>query len=224
MSVAAPPEPPRPDELEALIREARARQRKRRLLGVALAAAVFGAVLAAGAILPADHPGGRADHSRRNGFPAVPRCASGQLRVGQPRVDGAYTAHVVDNLTFTNVSSRSCALRGWPALEVVLPGGRIVAARVGHVRNATSRKSVPTRTVVLHPGGAASFHAIEADGTGLDGTCPMPLPSARAFVIPPGSGVPAQEPITVPYCHAPRRPLAYLSPVIAGRLDRYSFR
>jgi hypothetical protein len=29
MSVVAPPEPPRPDELEALIREARARQRRR---------------------------------------------------------------------------------------------------------------------------------------------------------------------------------------------------
>jgi hypothetical protein len=40
MSVVAPPEPPRPDELELLIREARARRRKR-WLGGTVAVAVF---------------------------------------------------------------------------------------------------------------------------------------------------------------------------------------
>jgi hypothetical protein len=41
MSVVAPPKPPRRDELEALIREARARQR-RRWVGIAIAVAVLG--------------------------------------------------------------------------------------------------------------------------------------------------------------------------------------
>lgn len=41
----APPRPPHPDELEALIREARARQRRRRLGAAALIAALAGAAL-----------------------------------------------------------------------------------------------------------------------------------------------------------------------------------
>jgi hypothetical protein len=218
MSVVAPPPH---DELEALIREARARQRKRWLVGVVLIAAVAGAMLAAFAIFPAVHPGALDGHGRVDGIAALPRCTAEQLRLGKPGFDGAYTAHVVDNLTFTNVSPRSCVLRGWPAFEVVLPGGRNVAARTGHVRNATSSRAVPTRVVLLRPGGAASFHAIEADGTGLEEMCPAPLPSVKALVIPPGSTTPVPRSVAVPYCHAPRRPLVYVSPVVAGQLNRY---
>jgi hypothetical protein len=45
VSVVAPPELPRPDELEALIREARARQRRRWVGAAALVAVLAGAVL-----------------------------------------------------------------------------------------------------------------------------------------------------------------------------------
>jgi hypothetical protein len=221
MSVVAPPPH---DELELLIREARARQRKRWLVGVALTAVVAGGALAAAAVFAPDRPGPRQDRGRPNGIAAVPRCAPGQLRLGRPRFGGAYTAHVVENLTFTNVSGQSCALRGWPTFEVVLSGGRTAAARVGHVRNATSRRAVTTRTVVLRTGAAASFHAIEADGTGLDDICPIPLPRARILVTPPGSNAPAHGSASMPYCHDPRRLLVDLSPVVAGPLDRYSFR
>jgi Domain of unknown function (DUF4232) len=223
MSVLSPPEP-REDERELLIREARARQRRRWFLALGLAAACAGAALAAFAISPAGRSGAREDHDGPSRVAAAPRCRTGQLRLGRPRFDGAYTAHVVDNLTFTNVSPRSCALRGWPALEVVSPDGRRVRARVGHVRNATSSRVVGVRAIVLRPGGAASFHAIEDDGTGLEDICPRPLPSARAVVIPPGSDVPAHRSVAMPYCHEPRRLLVLLSPVVAGRLDRYIFR
>ena len=220
MSVLSPPEP-RQDELELLIREARARQRRRWFLGLGLAAAVAGAALAAFAISSAGRSGAREDHGGPSRIAAAPRCDTGQLRLGRPRFDGAYTAHVVENLTFTNVSARSCALRGWPALQVVLPDGRRVVARVGHVRNATSSRVVPTRAVVLRPGGAASFHAIESDGTGLEDICPVPLPSERVLVTPPGSSTPARRSVEMPYCHARRRPVVYLSPVVPGRLNRY---
>jgi hypothetical protein len=223
MSVLSPPEP-RQDGLELMIREARARQRRRWFLGLGLAAAVAGAALAAFAISTEGRSGAREDQAGPSRIAAAPRCSSGQLRLGRPRFDGAYTAHVVENLTLTNVSPRSCALRGWPALEVVMPSGRRVLARAGRVRNSTSSRVVRARAVVLRPGGAASFHAIEDDGTGLEDVCPRPLPSASAVVIPPGSNVPAHRSVAVPYCHAPRRLLVLLSPVVAGHLDRYTLR
>jgi len=52
MSVVSPPEPPRPDELEALIREARARQRRRRLISAAAVAVIAAASLSAWAAVP----------------------------------------------------------------------------------------------------------------------------------------------------------------------------
>jgi len=52
MSVVSPPEPPRPDGLEALIREARARQRRRRLISAAAVAVIAAASLSAWAAVP----------------------------------------------------------------------------------------------------------------------------------------------------------------------------
>lgn len=79
MSLVAPP--PR-DELGLLIREARARQRRRRLVGVAALALVAGsgiglyAVLGGGATKPKHGTGG----SRL--LASAPRCRSDQLRSG----------------------------------------------------------------------------------------------------------------------------------------------
>lgn len=60
MSVVAPPKPSRPDELEALIREARARQRRRRLIAAAGVAAAAAATLSVWAALPGLGSGGYA--------------------------------------------------------------------------------------------------------------------------------------------------------------------
>lgn len=66
MSVVAPPEPPRPDELEALIREARARQRRRRLTVGVLVAVAAAAGLSLQSIFSGTAPAPRspADSSR----------------------------------------------------------------------------------------------------------------------------------------------------------------
>lgn len=225
MSVVSPPEQPRPDELELLIPEARARQRRRRLGAAALLALAAGTALAVYAIVPAGHRAARTDHGAPAALASPPRCLPAQLRAGKPSFDGAYTAHVVENLALTNVSAGSCALRGRPAFEVVLPGGRRVVARVGHVRNTRPRGDlrVPPRDLVLRPGGAASFHVIADDGTGLDGICPLPLPTARVLVVPPGASSPARGAVKMPYCHDPRRLLVMLSPLVSGRFDPYSF-
>lgn len=221
MSVVAPP--PK-DELELLIREARARQRKRWIGRAGLLALAAGLALAVSALVPAGHGRPQAGGSRRSAADA-PRCTGGQLRVGKVRFDRAYTAHAVGNVAFTNVSARACSLNGRPSFEVILPRAGRVVARVGHVRNAPPPHDVGVspREIVLRPGGAASFHVITNDGTGLDGICPLPVPTVRALVVPPGASTPARGATRMPYCHDPRRLLALLSPVVAGPLDRYSF-
>ncbi len=215
--------PPEQDELEALIREARSRQRKRWFLAVALTA-IAAVVVLSGAAVFSGQSGARERQGRPNGISPVPRCTAEQLRLDQPRFDGAGTGHVMESMSFTNTSSRSCTLRGWPVFDVVLSNGRRVAAHVGHIRNATSRHILPVRAVLLSPGGAASFHAYQDDGTGLEQACGFPLPTARAFAIPPGSTTSARGAVAMPYCRNPLRLLAYLSPVVAGRFDSYLFR
>ena len=73
MSVVAPPEPARPDELEALIREARARQRRRRTITAAAVAVAAAASLSVWAALPGlgsggSAPGGSADMGTSRGI------------------------------------------------------------------------------------------------------------------------------------------------------------
>jgi len=63
--IAAPPEPPLPDELEALIREARTRQRRRWMIGTSSVVVLAGAVLATSAIVS----GGKPSVSRGTGRP-----------------------------------------------------------------------------------------------------------------------------------------------------------
>jgi hypothetical protein len=82
MSVVAPPEPPRTDELELLIREARARQRKR--WGIAgLVALLAGGTAAAFAIA-----GGRSTHASppSRGTPAGKGTEKCGIRVAGPQI------------------------------------------------------------------------------------------------------------------------------------------
>jgi hypothetical protein len=86
MSVVAPPEPPRPDELEALIREARMRQLKRRLGAAAVVTLVAGIAIAAYSI--AAGAGQDASNPGRGAAVAHGRNECG-VRVAGPRVLGS---------------------------------------------------------------------------------------------------------------------------------------
>lgn len=83
MTVVAPPEPPHRDELEALIREARTRQLKRRLGAAALVAVLAGGAIAAYSII-----GGESSNASRSGRPgaAVSTTRACGIRVVGPRV------------------------------------------------------------------------------------------------------------------------------------------
>jgi photosystem II stability/assembly factor-like uncharacterized protein len=82
MSVVAPPEPTRPDELEALIREARARQWRRRALFAAAIAVVAGVGLSVWAAIP----GGGTGVSDGGGRPAAAASSIRQIEAAGRRI------------------------------------------------------------------------------------------------------------------------------------------
>src|SRR5262249_22750368 len=144
----APPGPPSHDEHEALIKEARARQLRRRLLGaagVAIAAAI-GLGIYALAI------GNRAQSGNPPGLPrgAPPRCGSSQLAaVGG--LNGA-TGTMRGQVTLKNVSGIGCALpRGRPRV-IILWRGRVLPAR-----ETSLSGSGASRVRVLAPNATAAI-------------------------------------------------------------------
>ena len=82
MSVVAPPEPPLPDELEALIREARARQWRRRALFAAAIAVVAGVGLSVWAAIP----GGGTGVGDGGGRPSAGASSIRQIEAGGRRI------------------------------------------------------------------------------------------------------------------------------------------
>ncbi|MGZ4289651.1 MAG: DUF4232 domain-containing protein [Gaiellaceae bacterium] len=123
----APPKPPTHDELEALIKEARARQLRRRLLGAA-AVAVAAAV---GLSIYAFVSGGKLDNiaqtPAQGGRASGPLCRASQL-VATAGLNGA-TGTMMGPATLTNTSGSACSLpSGRPRVRILLQG-RVLPAR-----------------------------------------------------------------------------------------------
>lgn len=79
VSVAAPPQPPRPEDQEALIEEARARQRRRRMRIAAGAVALVATGLGVHAIAAGGGPSGRTASGTGDGAATGRRCPPGNL-------------------------------------------------------------------------------------------------------------------------------------------------
>ena len=142
----APPRPPQ-DDTQALMKEARERQLRRRLLGaagIAVAAAIdlgiYALTISGGSAKTTDgEAGGRA---------GVPLCRSSQLSslpIGFPTPSGD-----VGGLEFRNVGSVACSLPGTPRVAAYLHGRRLP------LRQLPADASVPNRhgpiVHVLAPG------------------------------------------------------------------------
>src|ERR1700759_4388920 len=87
----------------------------------------------------------------------VPSCLSSQLRVQRGRGNGAAGTFYVE-LVFTNRSSRTCTLRGFPGVSAV-------AGVDGHQVGAPAVRDHAKRvlTVTLRPGHVASALYAQAD-------------------------------------------------------------
>ncbi|HEY2311877.1 MAG TPA: DUF4232 domain-containing protein [Gaiellaceae bacterium] len=119
MDTITPPKPPAPDELEALIREARARQLHRRLVGAASIAVAAALALGLYAIFGGFRHWGSGG-SRRGGAP--PACRSSQLSTSAGFQAAAGTTF--DPVLMTNRSSQTCTLGGGvPKAQILFRGG-----------------------------------------------------------------------------------------------------
>ena len=117
MGLLAPPKSPPQDDLEALIKEARQRQLRRRLLGAAVVASAAALGLAIHALT--DNGGAKIDAGGRAGGP--PLCRSKQLSTSAG--DTAAAGTVFDPVVVANTSSHACSLpEGIPHLQIVFRG------------------------------------------------------------------------------------------------------
>jgi Protein of unknown function (DUF4232) len=133
VSVVAPPEPPRSAETEALIREARERQRRRWATAAACVAGSAAVVIATYALATT----GPRDHSRTagpSGRPAAePRCRADQLAISFVFRSAAVMGEEGGLLRFTNTGRVVCRVSGWPSVVAVrVDGSRVEARRILH--------------------------------------------------------------------------------------------
>jgi hypothetical protein len=118
----APPRPPSRDEFEALIKEARERQLRRRLLGVAAVAIAAAIGLSAYALTLGRSGGPSGTRSGRNATVSV--CRRDQL-VATTFLQAA-TMSGAGPITITNVSGFACLLpRGIPSVWITWRGRRL---------------------------------------------------------------------------------------------------
>jgi Domain of unknown function (DUF4232) len=195
----APPRPPSHDELELLIKEARERQLRRRLLGtacIAIAASLSLSIYAfvrggsANSVTPAN--AGRA---------TGPLCRASQLSA-TAGWQGA-TQSMLGGAGVTNRSSTVCSLpAGRPAVQIDWQG-RSLAVRE---RNAPTPFGPGKALRVLDPGATATIYLQWWNYCGTAVDLKVPPTVYLRF----GYGLVVTAPVSkewgVPYCNAPKAP------------------
>jgi hypothetical protein len=146
----APPKPPSHDDPEALIKEARARQLRRRLLVAAGLAVVAGIGLTVHALTVGDS----GETSVRSGLPrgTAPLCRSSQLSVSAIW-DGA-SGNLFNFFTITNKGAAPCSLPTGSPTVLLTRGGSQLKVDERHSDNQFPGKPVsslaPGRRAIVH--------------------------------------------------------------------------
>lgn len=149
----APPKPPAQDELELLIKEARERQVRRRLVGAATVAVTAAVGLAIYA-LTIGNPAGGGPAPARAGSAAVPLCRSPQLS-GSSFFQGA-TQTMLGGVTLRNTSGVACSLPDTRPAARISWDGQWLPTR--EVPMATPAPSIMSPAHVLGPGQQATVY------------------------------------------------------------------
>jgi ABC-type Fe3+-hydroxamate transport system substrate-binding protein len=137
---------------------------------------------------------------------ALPRCLVSHLSLARPTTNGA-AGSIGLRFTFTNRSTASCTLLGYPGIGRLNGEHKVMTTTV--VRGtSTVVPAEPERTVVLAPGGRASFFAGYSDVPG-GSACPT---SAYLEVTPPNAYDHFTLPVSADVCRA----TITVSPVVAG--------
>jgi hypothetical protein len=182
----APPSLPSHDELEALIKEARARQVRRRLLGAAGVAIVAAAVLSTYAL--ATGGAGRPTQVRaKSPSEAATACSlaggwSIKLAGSWPEPTGQHTAPVA----LTRTGASACTLTGYPAISLLDANGQTLGFRYSHGGDLVVAAHAP-RTVHVGAHRSAYFllnkYRCDARATNLGRWLRVSLPGVRGRLL-----------------------------------------
>jgi hypothetical protein len=193
----APPKPPSHDELEALIKDARERQLRRRLLGAAGVVITAAIGLSVYAFVSAGKPDNVAQPPALGGHATVPLCRSSRLAMS---IGGqAATQMVLGGALITNTGGAECALPGHrPVVRITWRGKPMQVPqpvpRPGEVQSGT-----PAR--VLAPGAKAVISMRWGNW------CGRPVSGLPTFRLLFGHGLTLSAPgLYVPPCAGPGAP------------------
>jgi len=151
----------------------------------ALAAAACGLVITGCASTDATSAGSAAGSASAGSASAGGACGTAQLKISLTHT-GALAGQAGGYLTFTNDSSTSCTMSGWPAVTALTAAGRAVSLR--HLRSSMFgawQYSSPPPTVTLRPGDSG-YAIVAADDKPASSNTSCPAPYVRLRVSPPG--------------------------------------
>jgi hypothetical protein len=151
----------------------------------ALAAAACGLVITGCASTDATSAASAAGSTSAGSASAGGACGTAQLKISLTHT-GALAGQAGGYLTFTNDSSTSCTMSGWPAVTALTAAGRAVSLR--HLRSSMFgawQYSSPPPTVTLRPGDSG-YAIVAADDKPADSSTSCPAPYVRLRVSPPG--------------------------------------
>lgn len=182
----APPKPPSHDELEALIKEARARQLRRRLLGAAGVAVATGLGLGVYALVTGGaHRVGTASGSRPQVVTAPCSAAAGW----QLRLDGVWsdtTGQHTAPLAITRIGGSACTLAGYPKIVLISSQAKALGFRYSH-RGDLVVAARPPHAVHFARDGSAYFllnkYRCDARDTGIARWMRVTLPGVRGQLV-----------------------------------------
>jgi hypothetical protein len=193
----APPKPPAQDERELLIREARERQLRRRLLGAAGVAIVAAVGLGVHALAIGD--GGRASPTGGSAGAGAPLCRASQLSASANGLNGGGFGTMDGPAILTNVGDSACSLPSGRPRVRILWRGRILPTR----ETSEASDGPPLRVLAAHSRATISLEWSNWCGKPSEGTVSR---VRTTFLLRFGGGLRVDAPgwvATVPGCLSP---------------------
>lgn len=171
----------------------------RKYLASGVTGIVAGAALIGGLTVSAHAAAPAATH--------IPTCEGALLHVSHSGPDAA-TGHGVVILRFRNISQSTCKMRGYPGLDAIGKGGRVLK-HAKRTLNGWAGGAHAVNTIVLKPSRVSSARAewLNFNPT-TGGTCRF---SAKIAVTPPNTFKTTHFPVSVSLCDL------QVHPVVAGR-------
>jgi hypothetical protein len=210
-----------PPDAEALIKEARRRQRLRWLsiLLAVLLLVIAGVVLSNHMMSSTKRSTSPSSGSEGSG---LRKCTAADLKLGDLGGAGAGGTGIL-TVRLVNISRASCSLKGWPTLAFVSPAGKVVATTVSHTDEPGPAFLKPA-TIRLASGmtPTAGFVVESRDIPTVNATCQNV--SAIRVALPGVAGVfnvPVLNTMTYHLCE-PGHPVTISAIVKAGVLYEYA--